>query len=285
MNKKPDWIKVKALSDESYRQISSVSKKYSLHTICKEALCPNINECWSAKTATFLLMGNMCTRNCRFCNVKSGIPESLPDKNEPANIANAVKELGLKYVVLTSVDRDDLPDFGAKHFANVIKEIKNINPDILVEALIPDFEGHTRYLEKVILAKPHVLGHNLETVENLSPKIRDRRANYNTSLYLLKTIKEIAPNILTKSSIQLGFGETEIEVKKTLADLRVNRVDIVTIGQYLQPSEKQLPVVEFINPDKFKEYKEYGENLGIPVVLSTPLVRSSYKAASAIKLS
>jgi len=275
---KPQWIKVKALSEEAYSTIISVSRKYNLHTVCQEALCPNINECWSSRTATFLLMGNICTRNCRFCSVKTGNPHCYLDKEEPLNIAEAIREFGLKYVVLTSVDRDDLEDGGAEHFAETIREINRINSSTVIETLIPDFNCKISSLKKVISAKPYIIGHNIETVERLSPYLRDNRADYKKSLNVLKSVKKINPKILTKSAIQLGFGETEKEVKQTLNDLKGNSIDIIVIGQYLRPTNKQIQVVEYIHPDKFSQYKYYAESLGFLRVISFPLARSSYKA-------
>ena len=280
---KPAWIKVKALSEDCYKAITDISKKYNLNTVCQSALCPNINECWSAGTATFLLMGDICARNCRFCSVKTGDPQGRLNNYEPLNIAKAVQELNLDYVVLTSVDRDDLEDGGSGHIATTIKEIKKINDKISVEALIPDFAGNINALKKVICANPDVIGHNIETVERLSPKIRDKKASYRQSLDILKAVKEINPEIIIKSSLLLGFGETEPEIKKTLLDLKEHNVDIVTLGQYLRPSKKQLPVVEYIKPEKFKEYEDYAENLGFLYVISTPLARSSFMAGKYFK--
>lgn len=277
--KKPDWIKVKALSDESYRIITDISNRYNLHTVCQEALCPNINECWSARTATFLLLGDICTRNCRFCSVRSGNPQGYPDDNEPDNIAKAAQELDLKYAVLTSVDRDDLSDGGSAYFARTVKEIKKLDDRILVEVLIPDFQGNIDSLGNIVEAKPDIIGHNIETVERLTPSIRDKRANYRLSLEVLKSVKKIDNSILTKSSLQLGFGETENEIKRTLLEIRESYIDIVTIGQYLRPGKKQIPVSEYIIPDKFKEYEKFARTLGFLYVVSGPFVRSSYKAA------
>jgi len=282
---KPDWIKVKALSDDSYEKITSISKKYNLHTVCQEALCPNINECWSNRTATFLLMGDICTRNCRFCSVKTGNPEGYLDNDEPYKIAQAAKELNLKYIVLTSVDRDDLADGGAIHFARTIKEIKKLNKQILVETLIPGFRGKGIAIESIIEAQPDVIGHNIETVERLSPVIRDKKASYYLSLSILKLIKRINSRIITKSSLQVGFGESQSEVESALKDLKDHNVDIVTLGQYLQPTEKQISVQEYITPEKFMEYEQYAKSLGFKQVIAAPLVRSSYKAAEAFVLS
>lgn len=282
---KPDWIKVKALSEDSYNKITTISNRYNLHTICKEALCPNINECWSAKTATFLLMGETCTRNCRFCSVKTGNPEGYLDNEEPYNIAKAIQDLGLKYVVLTSVDRDDLSDGGAGHFAQTIAEIKKLNNGVIVEVLIPDFNGNIDSLRKIIEANPDIVGHNVETVERLTPLIRDRRASYELSLNTLRAIKDINISMLTKSSIQVGLGETQQEIESVLMDLKNYKVDIVTIGQYLRPTEKQIPVQEYIKPEMFKEYEKYAQDLDFLHVISAPLARSSYKAAESFMLS
>lgn len=275
---KPDWIKVKALSEESFLTITSISHKYNLHTVCQEALCPNINECWSSRTATFLLMGDVCTRNCRFCSVKSSNSPDFPDSEEPYNVAKAANELGLKYLVLTSVDRDDLEDGGAGHFAKTIREIKKLNKDTIIETLIPDFGGNLNSLAKIISAEPRIVGHNVETVERLSSLLRDKRASYKRSLDVLMTIKEIDPEIITKSALQLGLGETEEEIMKTLKDLKENNVDIVVMGQYLRPTDKQVPVEHYVHPGKFLQYKSYAESLGFLQVVSSPLARSSYKA-------
>ncbi|EKE02221.1 MAG: hypothetical protein ACD_20C00410G0007 [uncultured bacterium] len=282
---KPDWIKVKALSEDSYDKITTISKRYDLHTICQEALCPNINECWSAKTATFLLMGEVCTRNCRFCSVKTGNPEGYLDNDEPYNIAKAVQDLGLKYLVLTSVDRDDLFDGGAEHFARTIREIKKLNDKVIVEVLIPDFKGSIDSLKNIIKSAPDIIGHNIETVERLTPLIRDKRASYEQSLNIHRTIKDINKKMLTKSSIQVGFGETQQEIISALKDLRKYKTDIITIGQYLRPTEKQISVQEYIKPEIFRKYEKYAQNLGFSCVVSAPLARSSYRAAESFMLS
>jgi lipoic acid synthetase len=277
--KKPEWIKVRALSEEAYSRVTSISRRYNLHTVCQEALCPNINECWSSKAATFLLMGDVCTRNCRFCSVKTGNPKGYLDKEEPLSIAKAVHELGLKHAVLTSVDRDDLEDGGAEHFAETIREINSINKGVTIEVLIPDFSGKTASLEKVVSAEPYILGHNVETVERLSPALRDKKTSYRRSLEVLKSAKEINKKILTKSAIQLGLGETEKEIKQVLNDLKEYKVDIVVIGQYLRPTNKQVEVAEYIHPDVFSQYKYYAKSLGFVRVISSPLARSSYRAS------
>ncbi|OGI01787.1 MAG: lipoyl synthase [Candidatus Melainabacteria bacterium GWF2_37_15] len=258
--------------------IKQVLEKYNLNTICQQAMCPNIRECWSNKAATFLLLGNVCTRNCRFCSVKTGTPTYIPDLKEAYNLANAVKELGLKYVVLTSVDRDDLKDSGAGHFAQTIKTIKKFNPNTLVEALIPDFNLNIIDLKRVIYAEPDILGHNIETVRDLSPKIRDKRADYDTSLRLLGLIKDINPDKITKSSLLLGLGETNSQVKESLHDLRNYNVDMIVIGQYLRPTRSQIPVQRYITPEEFEEYKVFAQDLGFSSVVSYRLARTSFRA-------
>ncbi len=277
---KPSWIKVKALSEESYNQISSVSHKYDLHTVCEKALCPNINECWSARTATFLLMGDICTRNCRFCSVKTGNPKGYLDEDEPHNIAKAVKELGLKHIVLTSVDRDDLQDGGAEHLVKTILAVRSINPEASIEILIPDFKCNIESLKQIVKAKPDVIGHNIETVERLTPIIRDKRADYRNSLNILRMIKELNPGITIKSALQVGLGEAGFEVKQTITDLKENNVDIVVIGQYLRPTKNQIPVAEYISLKKFKEYENFAKRLQFRSIIASPLARSSYKAAN-----
>lgn len=278
--RKPDWIKIKLSFNDSYAEVKKTLKIKKLHTVCEEALCPNINECWGQKTATIMIMGDVCTRGCRFCNVKTGNPGGYLDPDEPRRVAEAIKEWNLKYVVITSVDRDDLPDGGALHFAKTIKEIKKLNPQILVEPLIPDFQGSINSLKIVLDSEPDVLSHNVETVERLTPILRDRRASYRTSLKVLENSKKLKPDIYTKSSIMLGLGETEEEVIKTLKDLRDVGVDIVTIGQYLRPSshKKYLEVKEYIHPEKFEYYKEIALEMGFLYCASGPFVRSSYKA-------
>lgn len=279
-NLKPEWIKAKAISENDYSTITSISQKYKLHTVCQEACCPNINDCWSKKSATFLLMGDICTRNCRFCSVNSGNPAGYLDQNEPDNTAKAIKELDLNYIVLTSVDRDDLPDGGAEHLAKTVRAVNIESPDTLVEILMPDFNGNKRLLEKIVQSNPYVIGHNIETVEKLTPFLRDTRADYRLSLNVLKSLKEIDSKVTTKTALLLGFGETDTEIKKTLNDLKLINVDIVVIGQYLQPGKKQVPVKEYIHPDKFEYYRNYAKNLGFSRVISFPFARSSYKAGT-----
>lgn len=275
---KPDWIKVKLPSGENYLKLKGLLRGANLHTVCEEANCPNIAECWGGGTATFMLMGDTCTRGCRFCNVKVGNPQGILDELEPSKIANAMKSLGLTYIVLTSVARDDLPDGGADHIAKTVKAIKKIDPKMLVEVLIPDFQNNIDSLKRVIDSGSDVLAHNVETVRRLTPKIRDRRANYEQSLEVLRNAKMLNHKIITKSSIMLGIGEKEEEVVKTMEDLRTNGVDALTIGQYLQPSRGHLAVVDYVYPDTFQRLRRIGEEMGFLYVASGPLVRSSYKA-------
>ncbi|MEM2068281.1 MAG: lipoyl synthase [Nitrososphaerota archaeon] len=276
---KPSWIRVKLPSSEGYAHTRSIMKKYNLNTVCEEALCPNISECWGCRTATILILGDTCTRSCRFCAVKSGNRKGFVDLEEPRRVAQAVSELDLKYVVITSVTRDDLKDGGASIYAETIREIKKINDDTLIEVLIPDFNNDVKALKTVVEAGPDVIGHNVETVRRLTPLIRDSRAGYDKSLRTLKIVKELDPNIYTKSSLMLGLGETIEEVIQTMMDLRRIKVDFFTIGQYLRPSKRHLPVKEYVPPEKFEELRRIGENLGFMYVASGPLVRSSYLAA------
>ncbi|MEN3045585.1 MAG: lipoyl synthase [Candidatus Hydrothermales bacterium] len=285
--KKPDWFKIKLYFNENFAKVRKTLREKNLNTVCEEALCPNINECWGEGTATIMIMGEICTRGCRFCNVKTGNPKGYLDKEEPFRVAQAVKEWDLKYVVLTSVDRDDLPDGGAEHFAKTISHIKKLNPNTYVEALIPDFQGNLNSLKTVLDSEPDVLAHNVETVERLTPIVRDKRANYWQSIKILEEAKKYKPNIYTKSGLMVGLSETEEEVIKTLRDLRNAGVDIVTIGQYLRPSsdKKFLEVKEYVHPDKFNFYREKALELGFIYCAAGPLVRSSYKAYQAFYMS
>jgi len=276
---KPPWLKIKYNPASS--RVKELLGKYRLNTVCQSAHCPNCQECWSSGTATFMVLGNECTRNCRFCAVKTNPKPNAPDNTEPKRLANAVLELGLKYVVLTSVDRDDLPDFGANHIAKCIQAIKKIDPKIIVEALVPDFNCDERAIRKVVRSGVDVLGHNIETIERLTPKVRDARAGYNKSLEVLRLFKTLDLKLKTKSSIMLGLGETKTEVEKAMNDLREAKVDILTLGQYLQPSKKQLPVERYVHPDEFKEYELIGKSIGFVSVVSGPFVRSSYHAKEA----
>jgi len=275
---KPDWVRAKAPLGPTHTRLKELMKQYSLHTVCEEAHCPNVGECWSGGTATFMIMGEFCTRACRFCNVKSGKPNGVLDSGEPANVARAVKDLELKYVVLTSVDRDDLPDGGAAHFAQTISTIKALAPDVCIEALIPDFGGDLAALQTILQAGPDVIGHNLETTEPLTAKVRDPRASYHQSLKVLENVKQLNRRVFTKSSLMLGLGEREEELLQTLRDLRAAGTDFLTLGQYLRPSPRNLPVVEYVTPERFSHYQKAAEELGFLYVASGPLVRSSYRA-------
>ncbi len=278
---KPDWLKVKIPSEKelkTFNEVSHTLNKSGLHTVCREAKCPNFLECWSGGTATFLILGDTCTRHCGFCNVKSGKKGSIVDESEPKKIAKAVKEWNLKYAVLTSVDRDDLEDFGSEHFAKCIEAVKKECPNVLVEVLIPDFQGKIDFLEKVSKAKPDVIAHNIETVKELQSRIRDKKANYETSLSVLENVKKLDEKIFTKSSIMLGLGESKEQVLNAMNDLGKTGVDFLAIGQYLQPSKKNLQVQRFVSLEEFEFYKIEGKKLGFKFVASAPFVRTSYKA-------
>ncbi|CQR49106.1 MULTISPECIES: lipoyl synthase [Haloferax] len=279
--RKPDWLKMRPPSGRRFTDIKSTLRDRNLNTVCEEANCPNLGECWSGRdgpgTATFMLMGDRCSRGCNFCDVTTGGMEPL-DPDEPANVADAVTEIGLDYVVLTSVDRDDLPDQGAAHFAETIREIKRRDPEVLVEVLIPDFQGDPEHVRQIIDAGPDVIAHNIETVERLQWPIRDRRAGYEQSLSVLQQVTDES-DIHTKTSVMLGLGEHAHEVYQTLSDLREADVDIVTFGQYLQPSRSHLDVFEYVHPDAFETWRRVAEDeLGFLYCASGPMVRSSYKA-------
>jgi len=276
--RRPDWLRVRPPAGESYVELKSLFRSLDLHTVCEEAHCPNVSECWGGGTATIMLMGDTCTRGCRFCAVKSGNPRGALDIEEPRKVAIALAEMDLSYVVLTSVDRDDLPDGGAEHFARTIREIKDRRPDLFVEALIPDFQGDLDAVRKVVDAGVDVLDHNVETVERLQSQVRDRRANYRQSLDVLRSAKLMRDGLFTKSSIMLGLGETREEVLETMRDLRAADVDIVTLGQYLRPSSWHLTVQEYLRPEVFDGFREAGEGMGFAYVAAGPLVRSSYRA-------
>lgn len=274
----PDWIKVKAPGNPQYLRLKKLMREKNLHTVCEEARCPNIGECWGNKTATFLILGDTCTRGCRFCAIDKGKPLAL-DPEEPRNVALTVKDLGLEHIVVTSVNRDDLPDGGANHFAKTVFWLKSLNPGIRVELLIPDFEGNLDALKTVVTSGIEILNHNIETVPRLYGKVRPGHT-YECSVHLLQTAKEMRPEVLTKTGMMLGVGETKDEVMATLHDLKKNRVDIITLGQYLQPSPKLMKVERYLHPDEFKEFKTEADKLGFRHVESGPLVRSSYHAWS-----
>jgi len=276
--KKPEWLRVRYPADESYEKIREILGTHNLHTVCEEAHCPNVAECWGGGTATFMLMGDTCTRGCRFCMVKTGDPHGQLDDFEPTKIAETIADLGLKYVVLTSVDRDDLPDGGADHFAATIRAIKQLDSAVITEVLIPDFRGSTNDVRKVVDAGPEVVAHNIETTEPLTSKVRDPRATYLQSLRVLRSIKDLNASVYSKSSVMLGLGETEEDLIKTMKDLKQARVDIVTLGQYLRPSKGHIPVSEYVSPSRFDYYRQIAEDLGFLYVASGPFVRSSYRA-------
>ena len=276
--RKPRWLRVPVPGGERYQRVKETLKTLRLHTVCEEAHCPNVGECWGGGTATVMLMGDVCTRGCRFCHVKtSGRPPAL-DPDEPRHLAEAVRALGLDYIVVTSVDRDDLADGGATHFADAIRRLKEI-PGLLVEVLTPDFRGDAEAVRTVGRASPDVFANNVETVRRLTPVVRDARAGYDQTLGVLERMRAEFPRVVTKSSIMVGLGEEPDEVVETMRDLRGVGVDILTLGQYLRPSSWHLPVVEFVTPEKFGWYREQGLALGFRYVASGPLVRSSYRAA------
>ncbi|MHC6179762.1 lipoyl synthase [Clostridium sp. JNZ X4-2] len=276
MDSRPDWLKMKAPDAVVLNEMEDMLKDLSLHTVCESANCPNIGKCFKHKTATFMVMGNTCTRNCRFCAVNKGCPSEL-DPEEPRNVAIASKKLGLKHTVVTSVTRDDLKDGGAVHFVKIIKEMRKENPESTVELLIPDLKGNWNALKNIIDAKPDILNHNIETVEALYKKVRPM-AVYDRSIELLRQVKVFDKAVYTKCGIMLGLGETKEQVLKVMDDLLKVNCDILTIGQYLRPSKKHLPVFEYITPEKFTDYKKIALEKGFRFVASGPYVRSSYKA-------
>lgn len=280
VNKKPEWLRVKYTEDPNRGIVEGILAKYNLNTICKEAACPNSMECFSRKTATFMIMGTNCTRNCRFCNVRCDKPQPL-DKNEPEKIAQAVRELGLEYVVITSVTRDDLSDGGAGHFASTVSALKRQTPQTAVEVLIPDLGGSLESLKIITESLPDVISHNMETVASLYGHIRPQ-AEYQRSLNILENIKHLNPGIRSKTGIMLGLGETYEEVCRLLDDLRAAGVEFLTIGQYLAPSKEHFPVQEYIHPDTFEAYRKIAEDKGFCFTASAPFVRSSYHAGEAL---
>jgi lipoic acid synthetase len=272
--RKPDWLKIKLPKGESYLKVKEILHGQKLHTICESGKCPNLSECWEAGTATFMILGDICTRSCKFCNTKTGIP--LPvDKEEPQRVADSIKSMNLKHCVITSVDRDDLPDGGSHIWAETILKIREVNPNTTIEVLIPDFNGIEADINRVIEARPNIISHNLETVRRLTAQVR-RQARYNLSLRVLKQIAE--SGLVAKSGLMLGLGETEEELFESMDDLLASGVSVITIGQYLQPTAKHLPVVDYITPDKFAEYGRVALKKGFRVAESGPLVRSSYHA-------
>jgi len=278
--KHPEWLKKKAPSSSILSQMEALLSGLSLHTVCQSALCPNMGECFSRRTATFLILGDICTRNCRFCAITKGKP-SPPDPAEPVNVARAVNQLKLRHVVVTSVTRDDLPDGGADHFCRTIDAIRHINPGTTVEVLIPDFRGSVQALESVVNRLPEVINHNVETVPRLYPSVRSL-ADYRRSVNLLRTVKSMNQKILTKSGLMLGLGEQYREVVAVLEDLRAAGCDALTIGQYLSPSPEHHPVLRYVTPPEFDGYRRLGEEMGFGYIASGPFVRSSYRAAEMV---
>ena len=272
--RKPDWLRVKLPIGEEYRKVREIVSDHKLHTICQSGNCPNMGECWGAGTATFMILGNVCTRSCGFCNVATGRPEAV-DPFEPLRVAKSVKLMGVKHCVITSVDRDDLVDGGSQIWVETIQKIREYSPETTLETLIPDFQGKWENLERVLDVRPEVISHNLETVRRLTKQVRVQ-AKYERSLEVLKRISDVG--IAAKSGIMLGLGESKEEVLESMQDLRQSNVSILTLGQYLQPTSEHLPVVEFVHPDVFAEFKKAGMEMGFRVVESGPLVRSSYHA-------
>jgi lipoic acid synthetase len=275
--RKPDWLKVRLPHGDIYEQMRE--HLAGLNTVCASARCPNLGECWGKGCCTFMVLGNTCTRACRFCGVKHARRGEPVDPSEPERLAKAAREIGLGYVVITSVDRDDLPDGGAGHYAACIRAVKSELPSCKVEAIVPDFSGQKAALQLILLSRPDVLAHNVEVVERLTPSIRDHRASYQQSLDVLNSIKRLAPGIITKSSIMLGLGETPGEIEATIRDIRSANVDVLTIGQYLRPDENSIEVVRYVPPEEFDALADYARSTGFSYVASGPFVRSSYKAA------
>ena len=276
---KPEWLKIKLHDGEGYAEVAHIVERHGLHTICSSGKCPNKAECWSRKTATFMILGDICTRGCKFCATPTGRPLPI-DPNEPQKVAESIRLMGLKHAVITSVDRDDLPDAGAEHWKRVIEAVKTTNPDTTIEVLLPDFDGKEELMEIVIAAKPHILGHNLETIRRITPLVRSK-AKYDTSL---KTLAYFAASgIPTKSGLMVGLGESHEEVLEALADLRKAGVEIVTLGQYLRPTAKHYPVDKYVTPEEFDLFKQEGLEMGFKYVASAPLVRSSYLADQAVE--
>lgn len=273
---KPDWIRVRAPQSEGYKQTRDLMRTQNLHTVCEEAACPNIGECWSQGHATVMILGDTCTRACAFCNVKTGVPGQV-DADEPRHLAEAVSKLGLNHVVITSVDRDDLEDGGAAHFAQCIEYLRMTSPDTTIEILTPDFQKKETAIETVVKARPDVFNHNIETVPRLYRSIRPG-ARYFHSLYLLQRVKELDPSIFTKSGLMVGLGESKEEVIQVMDDFRAADIDFITIGQYLQPTERHAPLDRYVTPDEFRYYERVAKTKGFLMVSASPLTRSSYHA-------
>ena len=278
IERKPTWLRVKSQNSSKYRELKSIVSEKKLHTVCEEAMCPNIQECWSHGTATFMLLGSVCTRACRFCAVDTGNPKGSLDKEEPIKVASSIAHMNLKYAVLTSVNRDDLRDGGAEHFSHTIQAIKEKAPKVIVEALVPDFLGNKQSIEILLSSKLEVFAQNLETVSRLTKRVRDPRAGYDQTLEVLSYAKQHSPSVITKTSLMFGLGETEEEILKTFDDIRRTGVDVLTLGQYMRPTVNHLPVERWYTPEEFEYFKDLALGMGFLEVASGPMVRSSYRA-------
>ena len=282
--RKPDWLRLAHSFTPKFKEVKSIVKENHLNTVCEEAMCPNINECWSHGTATFMLLGDVCTRACKFCAVDTGNPRGRLDKKEPYKVALSIKKMSLKYAVLTSVNRDDLADGGARHYSNTIKAVKEACPKVMVEALTPDFEGKNRSISILLSSNLDVFAQNVETVERLTLRVRDPRAGYQQTLNVLEKAKKFNPDVLTKTSLMLGLGETTKEIESTMVDAYSVGVEILTLGQYLRPTLNHLPVERYIPPEEFLHYKNIAKEIGFKEVASGPMVRSSYRADKVARL-
>ena len=282
--RKPDWLRLNHSFTPKFKEVKSIVKENHLNTVCEEAMCPNINECWSHGTATFMLLGDVCTRACKFCAVDTGNPRGRLDKKEPYKVAQSIKKMSLKYAVLTSVNRDDLADGGAKHYSNTIEAIKYACPKVMVEALTPDFEGKNKSISILLSSSLDVFAQNVETVERLTARVRDPRAGYQQTLNVLEKAKKLNPEVLTKTSLMLGLGETTKEIQSTMVDAYSVGVEILTLGQYLRPTLNHLPVERYIPPEEFLHYKNMAKEIGFKEVASGPMVRSSYRADKVARL-
>tara|TARA_Y100000996_G_scaffold266173_1_gene209456 strand:- start:286 stop:1236 length:951 start_codon:yes stop_codon:yes gene_type:complete len=278
IERKPTWLRVKSQNSSKYRELKGIVSEKKLHTVCEEAMCPNIQECWSHGTATFMLLGSVCTRACRFCAVDTGNPKGSLDKDEPIKVASSIAHMNLKYAVLTSVNRDDLRDGGAEHFSHTIQAIKEKAPKVIVEALVPDFLGNKQSIEILLNSKLEVFAQNLETVSRLTKRVRDPRAGYDQTLEVLSYAKQHSPSVITKTSLMFGLGETEEEILKTFDDIRRTGVDVLTLGQYMRPTVNHLPVEKWYTPEEFEYFKDLAIGMGFLEVASGPMVRSSYRA-------
>ena len=278
IERKPTWLRVKSQNSAKFRELKQIVSQKKLHTVCEEAMCPNIQECWSHGTATFMLLGSVCTRACKFCAVDTGNPKGQLDAEEPIKVAQSIAQMNLKYAVLTSVNRDDLKDGGASHFADTVKEIKERAPGVIIEALVPDFLGNEKSVETLLDSKLEVFAQNLETVKRLTHKVRDHRAGYDQTLEVLSYAKQYSPKSISKTSLMLGLGENEAELLEAFKDIRSAGVDVLTLGQYMRPTANHLPVEKWYTPEEFNYYKDLALKIGFQEVASGPMVRSSYRA-------